>query len=374
MRYLVLFSTLMLCVPCGASQVYTLADLRILAGESNFTEFFNHALDIKPSLRGGEWRKMTESMGLNFLDSLQHKSDISDLQDQLVQKISNWPIFQSDEFFGEKRDKFFLKKISDCYRQPSSKCWQITQKINTDYPHSLKFQFELANILVDSKQNLSRLWAITKPIAISKFGEFYCHKEPVNKIIYDYMLKHSPKRTHVDADCIKKLTPYIIRRYYQTTPFDNQAAYKLISIHKLQTPKINSYQAVIDFLQQENNISPELKRLRSDYQLRTQLMEVFENKTELPGRVFAQKPSSAANAAARILTQNFPELIRTYANKCLDYLSGRVYFPKGNPTPQCHEFFQLDDVINALPQALVVEYNKHTEFLDKKKPPVREAR
>ena len=47
--------------------IYNMQDLRVLKAQESFLEFFDHALDIKPSLRDTEWSKMTEQMGIAWL-------------------------------------------------------------------------------------------------------------------------------------------------------------------------------------------------------------------------------------------------------------------------------------------------------------------
>ena len=62
MAGLLLFITFFLPVSWAATP-YTLADLEVLVSEESHKEFFQHALDIRPSERQDAWKSMVSKMG-----------------------------------------------------------------------------------------------------------------------------------------------------------------------------------------------------------------------------------------------------------------------------------------------------------------------
>ncbi|MFP5459502.1 MAG: hypothetical protein ACLGG7_12270, partial [Bacteriovoracia bacterium] len=53
-----------------AAQGYTMGDLEALEKERSYSEFFSHALDIRPSERTEYWKTMVQNMGESYLKLL----------------------------------------------------------------------------------------------------------------------------------------------------------------------------------------------------------------------------------------------------------------------------------------------------------------
>ena len=67
-RKILIFFFLSLLVPSlKAATPYEMGDLETLYKENNFSEFLNHALDIRPTLRDSKWKKMVLEMGVDFV-------------------------------------------------------------------------------------------------------------------------------------------------------------------------------------------------------------------------------------------------------------------------------------------------------------------
>lgn len=372
MRYLGIILTITLCsIQTWAGQ-YTLADLRSLHSENNHLEYFDHALDIPPSKRSGEWQKMTESLGISFLEELIKKSEISQREEQLVLTISNWPLFKNDEFFREKRDTYFIKNLNECFIQNKENCKEEALRIFTDYPHGLKFSHQLAELAYKHHPSQDYLWKFIEPITRSEFGEFYCHRSPIDKVIYKKLI--TEPATPIHQDCAKSLKKKFLTLFYQAPENEIVKAYRVLRRFKWSDSKIDSYMALVRYLNNSTTEFDSLKTIRQNYQLREQLLGLFNQRDYLPGAIFDEQDPNRSQALVRVLDRHFPEYLQTYGAKCLQYLSGEVNFPKGNPTPHCHSLFKIDESLNLFSQEQKVKYHKHTYFLNKKGPLKRDPR
>ena len=71
--------------------------------------------------------------------------------------------------------------------------------------------------------------------------------------------------------------------------------------------------------------------------LRQELLQQFLQIDPLAGKVFSLNTPQSLEVLLRF-TRNFPEYLDSYAQTCLDFLSGYKKFPAGNPTPHCVDF------------------------------------
>ena len=93
MDRLFLVILMILCVPTQlllSAQIFQQDDLNRLAQENNYAEYFDHALDIRPSLRNKLWTQTTEQMGQDYLAYLKELSSVKTNQFELVHRISQW--------------------------------------------------------------------------------------------------------------------------------------------------------------------------------------------------------------------------------------------------------------------------------------------
>ncbi len=77
----------------------------------------------------------------------------------------------------------------------------------------------------------------------------------------------------------------------------------------------------------------------------------------MPDGLFAQKSNKQALALTKLMGKKFPELLDLYAQRCLNWLKGSGTYPKGNPTPNCHSYFEMAKVIGSSPDGVIKEYD-----------------
>lgn len=341
--------------------IYSMEDLRVLRGQESYEEFFEHAHDIKPSLRNDEWQKMTEQMGLNWLENLLKKPKLTQEDYTLVKKISSWPIFKNDEFFREKRDAYFIRQLSQCETSKTQDCLEKAKRLYLDYEHAIKFKADFVKTLYPKIINLKLAWEFTKPVAESKYGEFYCHHSPLDDIIISRLL--TAQDTEIHPDCLKSLKPAIIEGYLTTDPSHSEGLYKLIVKYGFQEKELDHYQKTVQFLQGHLKDLNHLKDLSLKIEQRNRLVSQLKKSPYLPDNIFKITGDSKAQSYIRIVERYFPEYLKLYSETCLDYLSGSKVFPRGNPTPHCHDLFSLNEKLNLLPHKSRQRYKEYTKFM-----------
>lgn len=362
---------------CYAVEKYDMSDLKVLANENNYQEFFQHALDIRPSSRGKIWENIVEEQAMELLTNLLGKSQLEKSDYLLVHYISKWPLFRENEFFIKKRDYIFLREIKSCFHanNSSQQCLRLTNTIFTDYQHDLIFSYELSSLMLKLGRDPQSLWVYAKKLVKSPLSEFYCMKRPFSKIILSQIFLVRPqKNTHenitLHPDCIKSLRPTILNHMAQSPFSVRKHAFNFLKKHTTLS-KIELYEYYsLNFLQGQNLSSQEvdksLQALRyysNNYKSREKLLNKIKKLDPLPGHLFTKLNLKKNQAKLRTLNRFLPEYILYYSNTCLQYLKGTVKFKDGNPTPQCHQLFQSRSGQDLLPKSHLLDYKKATFFI-----------
>jgi hypothetical protein len=355
-------------------------DLRVLSNEKNNIEFFAHALDISPSQRNQEWKNMVETLGIDHLNTLLEKTQLAPKDYQLVHKLSHWPIFKIDEFFIKKRDYIFLREIKNCYTNNSKNCLNLAKKIHNDYKHDLIFSYDLTLELIPFNPGQIELWNFASRLTKQPLSEFYCHKEKFKDVIidqiFDHYSKHGNFSLEIHKDCYKSLQPAVQALLTNNDQILRRMAYALLAEKNLlKTSSLNEFHT-LNFLQNTNLGTKEidlsiraLKFFSNNNHKRLSLMSNLEKFDFLPDAIFPKKVQPKNTAKIRILNRYFPEYIVHYAKTCLKYLNNESSqnFNQGNPTPNCHNFFNSKIISTLLPKNYVDSYKDATFFIEKNK-------
>lgn len=346
----------------AAKTMYNIQDLRVLSSQENYQEYFTHAKDLKPSLRDEEWSKMTEKMGIGYLEFLNTRPKLIEKDYQLVLKISQWSIFKDDEFFREKRDQYFLKEIRNCTTSGKDDCVSQAEHMFTNYTHNHKFSVNLVQILYPQLIGPQKAWTFLEKMTESEFSEFFCAKSPVDEIVTSHLLINQDLQS-IHPDCLKKLKPYLIQSYFEVAPKYSEDLYTLLNKLNFSNEKIDLHFKTQQFLKGKNLEITPLKQLSQDFKLREELISLFSKAPHLTDDVLAEKSKSKKLSYIRIIDRYIPEYLNLYASTCLDYLSGKRSFSLGNPTPNCHELFSLNEDLKVIPKAKQQKYYKYTEIM-----------
>lgn len=381
MRYrslLAMFFLLCTTFAIGKVTSYTMSDLKILAAENNFREFFAHALDVRPSQRSADYKTMVEELGLGFLNSLLDNSKLEDNDKQLVYTISKWPIFLDNEFFRKKRDYIFLKQVSACFAADKKDCLSQATEIYSDFKHDLIFSYDIVMLLSKHKVSTILLWPMAQSLAQDTLSEFYCARDGFKDVIINKLLKNGGQNgkltTIVHQDCLKVLTPDLRSILHQTDTRNRHIAFTILKEAKQLSTQDKSLFYILNFLSKRELKSTEidhaltgLAQLKDDFTKREKLLGLLKTYDPMPGKIFSNKNERKmkdlkSQSKLRILHRNFPEYLDAYAQTCLSYLSGTKEYPRGNPTPDCHGLFRLDKKLKLLPKSFHSQYQKATYF------------
>lgn len=365
--WLSIFSLCTLLMVNAAAAPYKWADLQVLSSEDNFQEYLDHALDVEPSKRNAAWTTVTERMGLNYLKSLLQKNKLPEGTDQRIEKISQWPIFRSNEFFIQARDKYFIKKLKLCIEINVAICEQQALKILSNFEHEVIFPVEFLKATKSIILSHSKRLSIARPLLEDKFSEFYCSKAPLKELVLTQITKHQEMGFTIHKDCLIKLQEEI----EQIALEGNSFAQKILSTNKLLTPSFSQLLNIVTFLNHKSlpveKVSmtiATLEKLSKSSDSRIVLIEKIKKIDPLPGRVFSVR-DKVSIGKLKLIERNFPEMIDLYAKTCLAYLKGTKIFKYGNPTPECHSFFSMTEHLQTLPSSYLNDYRVATDFMKK---------
>lgn len=359
----------------AAKQIYQMKDLRVLAGERNHQEFFEHALDVKPANRTKEWKEMVESMGQSYMEQLIARSHVDKASYQAVKKLSNWPIFKENEFFIKKRDLVFLREIVTCELKPLTNCIDLAKKIYDDYKHELTFDYDFITAIEKLGASQQMLWSYARKLVANSISEFYCNKPNLSQIIRNQAVWEFETQSNVDLDihpdCLKSLANDLKKDLTAAKPSIKNSAFKLLSKAGLLKREDKEIFYLLHFIDSkelssqllENSLA-NLKKLAKEYKQREFLVSQYKKLDPLPDNIFGDEKNSSISRI-KILARYFPEIIDSYALTCLDYLDGLRTFPNGNPTPNCHHFFELAKKHRFVPDSFTKRYDKATYFMQK---------
>ncbi|MDP7319315.1 MAG: hypothetical protein QF441_01845 [Bacteriovoracaceae bacterium] len=381
MRYLLIITLAMyffnLDIRSSFAKSYSQRDLNVLVSQKSFYEFFEHAHDIIPSQRSQEWKSQVEQMAQEYLDFLKTKSELKSKQIKLVYEISSWPHLRNNEFFIKKRDFIFLSTLKQCFSAKNKKaCLKKVDQIYHDFKHNRVFSFELAILLQKNHIDEKIIWNYIKDLTSHPISEFYCSQDGFKNLvlnkIHELMSSTSKKDLPIHQDCIKSLKTDLSKQLLSSDRIVRSNAFKVLKKHNLLDNQQTTSYHTLSFLaertqnKQQTNLSlSSLKKLSKNYQLRNKVLAQLKELDPLPGDIFKHNTNKIVEAKTRILSRYFPEFLDHYARTCLDYLSGRKTFNKGNPTPHCHQLFSHNKSVKVLPENFVQEYNKATYFYKK---------
>jgi hypothetical protein len=355
---------------------YTIEDLKILHQNQSYYEFFEHALDIPPTKRLEQWNSMVEELGTDFLDYVSKKTILDKKDIDVVNIISRWPVLRSNEFYNRKRDNIFIKQIRNCYINSEKDCAKFSTSIFNDYKHEAQFVIDFITTIYKYNKNYEQLWSFSSKLVSTPISEFYCKNEPLKTIIiekiYSSAINKKLKEIDIHKDCLKTISPDIESDLLGKDKIKSKLAFQTLNHFSLISKDQLEIYYLINFISGQKKNSKQIdtalsliKDLSNLPQKRTKIIKTISRLDPLPDGLFKEFNSKKTMAKTKILHRNIPELIDLYAHTCIDYLEENRPFPKGNPTPNCHNFFKLSKKLDIVPESLINKYDKATYFLKK---------
>jgi len=340
---------------------YSMADLEALEGQKSYNEFFDHALDIRPSQRGSVWQRMVSDMAVGLIDFKTQRQDYKKPSWDNIEKLSLWPILQSDEFFQTKRRRYFLTYLKNCIENKKNNvCIKDIQRYWANSFKNIDAGLEIAE-LIDKHSLKVASWPFIEKAPTSELSHFYCSRAQLQKSLIGKLgqkMKDSPVSLdkwpdHINQlmnqDCWKKLVPDLRQALMdRSTPqFAKDLIYQLLKSQKDIDKEQEDLFLTVYLLEGPiigdtfNLAWAQLSLLAEDYERRQRLLKNVKQFDPLPGALFASANAKKRDIVMKHIYNHFPEYFPYYAETCLNYMSGVGDYPRGNPTIQCSDFFKI---------------------------------
>jgi hypothetical protein len=341
------------------SAEYSLADLEVLSQEGNFSEFFQHALDVRPTERKDSWNKMVLKMSERMLEEFSKKTEIKRQEFYLVEKLAKWPTLKADEFFLQKRGDFSLKYLENCLIKTPA-CQADLQLFWDNGPHSPDTAMKIAEITFKNKSLNLNFWTFLAPALKSNLSEFYCRKpfvldEVWKKISLSVLqLKNDLKvlksiDNTMHPECLKEFNPYVKTKLLSpSSPIDRETAFVILRSQGKTKSQDEDFFYFIYLLERPsqgslfNEAWNRVKFLGKDAQQREMILSEIKKLDPLPDEIFISLDSLKRKVVLKHLKFNIPEYFDFYFQQCLAYYSGKEQFQNGNPTIHCKKILQSE--------------------------------
>ncbi|MFP5385628.1 MAG: hypothetical protein ACLGHN_06080 [Bacteriovoracia bacterium] len=352
--------TFLILIPTAWSrEIYTMADLEVLAQDESHQEFFQHAMDVRPSERQEDWKSMVSKMADSFSRRILAKSAIDRNDFQKVEKLFDWPSLKSDDIFRVRRQEVSLRYLKTCLKG-ASPCWEDVKAFWEKDKTDPETAFRLAEMTSGLPNSPFSTWTFLEVALKSPLSEFYCKKEFAmstlwGKIEIDYV-KLGPEgdlmvqidRT-VHPDCLPSLILEARKRLYSPPQVtDRELAFQILKSQSKATEDITDFFYTVYLL--DNPSKGELfnyswnrvKELGGTVSRREAVLEKLKKLDPLPDHIFKTLDDTKKKVVLRHFKTYFPEYLDHYTDQCVNYYGGQGTFPSGNPTVHCQEFMNSE--------------------------------
>lgn len=379
--------TFMLCLSCfpvwsKAVALYSLKDLQILEAENNYQEFFQHALDLRPSLRSKEYRALVDSMANNFTKLLLKKKLIEDKEYSMLGEVLSLPGQKTNLEFKRNRGQiavnYFKEKAkghsTHDYRSKILKFWQ-------EDPEDFELGLKLAALYekYESTEYDKQAWSFYEDAIKSEVADFYCKRQQVQAALVSYLSfrfndAHLNLKTLIGSmmhvNCWKEVKPHLKSLLLTSPPEFAMNLYQLLKQQNELTNEEKTYFSFVyiingpingDTFNEAWNVLAELKH---DQQKRQLLLEQLRSLGHLPDGILGSFDEARKKVIASHIQKNVPEYFDLYTRECLSYLKGEKTFPSGNPTLHCRELIELNqkEQANLVDPLLILQYEKAVQL------------
>lgn len=362
---------------------FDIDDLVSLYNSGEVDEFLSKAKDIRPAIRGPKWRQMVTNFTNKKLDTLLNVPIITlNLEEIIItETYANYGHQIKDVQLQNKKLELGLKFLTHSLAEIEK--WELPQiqKLKSWwYKHWLTsnkaplYAYRYAQ-LFDKYSPLSKFESV-------KLVSFFDHQEMIDKNIneflkityqsslgsdlcgdnwvWDYLWKDIKNfvskmkkndSTQFDSKivneyslkCWNSAKNRLFQNFHQMNAEDIHFTLHLLSLDRTLTYNqkvfIHIYYLLFEPTLSElyKNSLDILLGLSLSEKIRIEILQMLNALDPLPGKVFSNRKTISLEVLLR-LSRSFPEYLDSYAQTCLDFLSGNKKFPKGNPTPNCLDF------------------------------------
>lgn len=354
---------------------YSIKDLEQLRETKNYTEFLNHAHDIRPSSRDKYWKEMLQTMAIGQLDFLLEKRIFNQKSFKLIEKAALWPALIEDEFFQIKRNRFAEFYLESCFEKMSNKdsCKEDLLNFWNSSNQNPDLAMSLVNLL-KSFTNQKEYWGFYQKVTKSKSQEFYCPKHAVRKSILNHLRKNLTNineakyvrsfiTKNIGETCWQSILPDLKSLLFNKSFTLRSFAYKALSSKEALTQE--EQDSFLAFYILTNPIKGDtfnlawslIEKVGENYSRRMKLFKILKNIDPLPGEIFSNLDIQKREAVIALFAENFPEYIDYYAKTCVNFLKGVGSYPRGNPTLYCNELYSASKKKRWISQPLKIQYS-----------------
>lgn len=357
---------------------YSLADLEALVGEESHTEFFAHAMDIRPSERLGPWKNMVTKMGDSFSRQIQGKTDVEKKDFLKIEELYTWSALKSDDIFRSRRQEIGLRYLKSCLKNENP-CWNDLKAFWEKDKADADTAFKLAELTSGMKDAPYSTWTLLDVALKSPLSEFYCKKPFVmdalwGKIEIDY-IKLGPQGDlmvkidqTVHPDCIPHLV-FEARKRLDAPPkvFDRELSFQIIKSQMKADQLTSDFFYTVYLL--DNPSQGELfnyswnrvKELGGTITRREAVLKKLKSLDPLPDSILGTFDQKKKRIVLQHFKTYFPEYFDFYTDQCTQFFGGKGSFPRGNPTVNCQEF------MNSEVAPLIIDDFKIKKYLEVRK-------
>jgi hypothetical protein len=355
-----LFSFILTLATASAQSSYTLADLEVLTQEGNYEEFFNHALDIRPSERQDAWKGMVSKMSDGYGRQILGKSEITQAQFQKIENLHTWPVLKVDDVFRSHRQLIGLKYLKQCLKA-SEPCWNELKAFWEADQKNAEIAFKLAELTLSFPEKPIPTWTFLDVAVKNPVSEFYCKREFVLEAIWgkfeiDYirlgsqgnLLKKIDETVH--PDCLYSFNKWTQQKLIKPgKTSDRELAYQLLAAQDKTNQAVSDFFYTVYLLENPskgelfNYAWNRLSELSKSVDRREEVLKRIKGLDPLPDELFASLDNAKKRAVLNHFKTKFPEYLYFYADQCLVYYGGKTAFPNGNPTMKCQNLMDSSE-------------------------------
>lgn len=341
------------------ADTYTLADLEVLANEGSYNEFFQHALDIRPSERQEAWKTMVSKMGDQYSRSILTKSEINRKDFQKIETLYDLPSLRIDDVFKGRRQEIGQRFLRSCLKGDNP-CWNDLKAFWEKDKTDPEVAFRLSELTANYKESPLSSWSFLEVALKSNLSEFYCKKEFVmttlwGKIEIDY-IKLGPEgdlMTKIDhtihPDCMPSLILEARKRLFSPPKMlDRELAFQILKSQTKADTFVQDFFYTVYLLDNPSqgelfNYSwNRLRELAGKSSRRDAVMKKLRDLDPLPDGILSSLDVRKKNAILYHFKTYFPEYLDFYTDQCVEFYGGKGSFPSGNPTIHCQDFMNSE--------------------------------
>lgn len=332
--------------------LYDIKDLEVLESNKSYKEFLDHATDVRPSQRGKHWSEMVGNMAVGFIKSKITQKAFDKENFDYIEKLRRIPALASNDYFLHKRKDFGLSYLETCHASTCKKdilsFWYSSKRKDGETAKKLALNLRQ----VDPNASLI---PFLKIIGHDDYALYHCKKPWVQQEIFSIVTEplrmekfdkvKSTLNLIAGVECWKSLRPVIHQALIQGPGLKQDYAFSLLKTRNDLTQEWEDFYYISYFLGSPtpgntfNQSWNRMKILGQNYSRRIKVLRKLKTIDPLPGRLFSLVDSGKKNTLMKYFKKHFPEYITHYSKTCISYLSGKVSFDNGNPTPDCDNLF-----------------------------------